>query len=123
MADDLYQAAVARIDEVMGVEVGTPESEELKLLVALVVHYEQPNHMPSPASPPDPIPATMPRERAILNVVASLAKRTDLPPLEVLELVTKMLPRGQRESTHWEECWRHHDHHACALDRIEELSK
>ncbi len=48
-AADLYNTAMARIDELMGVEVGTPESEELRLIVSLVVYYEQPNNMPCPA--------------------------------------------------------------------------
>jgi len=35
-----YEAALARIDELMGAKLGTPEGDELDVLVDLVEHYE-----------------------------------------------------------------------------------
>ena len=40
-----YEAALARVDELMGAEFGTPEGEELDALVDLVERYES-THMP-----------------------------------------------------------------------------
>jgi len=42
-----YEAALARIDELMGAERGTPEGEELDVLTDLVVNYDWENDSPS----------------------------------------------------------------------------
>lgn len=49
-----HKAALARIDALMGAAEGTPESEELDVLVDLVEHYEERN---DPFGYPDPIEA------------------------------------------------------------------
>ena len=49
-----YKSALKRIDEIFDVEQGTPEAEELELLVVLVELYEK-EHFPIEA--PDPIAA------------------------------------------------------------------
>ena len=49
-----YSAAIARIDELMDVDPGTPEEDELELLVTLVEMYEEKTH---PIDLPDPIEA------------------------------------------------------------------
>lgn len=38
--DEDHQAAMDRIDEIFGAPVGSPEGDELKALVKLVVEYE-----------------------------------------------------------------------------------
>ena len=56
----------------------------------------------------------------ILDAVRSLAACYGLPPLEVLVLACEALPpRGQNASTHWDGCWRHRDHHVCAVKAVE----
>lgn len=49
-----YETAIARIDELMDVNAGTPEEDELELLVTLVEMYEEKTH---PIDLPDPIEA------------------------------------------------------------------
>lgn len=49
-----YEAALARIDELMDADPGTPEGDELELLVTLVELYEKVAH---PIGLPDPIEA------------------------------------------------------------------
>ena len=49
-----YDAALARIDRLMGAEPNAPEADELDVLVTLVEAYEA-NHWPIEA--PDPISA------------------------------------------------------------------
>ena len=49
-----YDAALARIDELWGAPVGSPEGDELDVLVTLVTVYED-QHFPIP--PPDPVEA------------------------------------------------------------------
>ena len=43
-----YEAALARVDELMGAEFGTPEGEELDAHVDLVERYES-THLPMDA--------------------------------------------------------------------------
>ena len=45
-----YEAALARIDELMDAEPNTPEDAELDVLVTLVERYEERHH---PIGPPD----------------------------------------------------------------------
>lgn len=52
--EDDYNAALARIDRLMGVASGSPESDELEILVTLVEAYEA-VHWPIEA--PDPVSA------------------------------------------------------------------
>ncbi|CAG0962300.1 ImmA/IrrE family metallo-endopeptidase [Geobacter sp.] len=49
-----YEAALARIDELMDADPGTPEGDELELLVTLVELYEKMAH---PIDLPDPVEA------------------------------------------------------------------
>ena len=49
-----YEAALARIEEIFDAEESTSEEEELKILVDLVLVYEDLNY---PIGPPDPIAA------------------------------------------------------------------
>jgi HTH-type transcriptional regulator / antitoxin HigA len=49
-----YEAALARVDELMSARVGTPEADELDLWVHLVEEYENRHH---PMPPPDPVEA------------------------------------------------------------------
>ena len=49
-----YEAALARIDELMGAERGTPEGEELDVLTDLVVNYDWENDSPSRMMLSDP---------------------------------------------------------------------
>lgn len=49
-----YDAALARIEDLWGAEPGTPEGDELDVLIALVGVYEDENH---PVPPPSPIEA------------------------------------------------------------------
>ncbi len=49
-----YEAALARIDELMEAEPNTPEDDELDVLVSLVERYEENHH---PIGPPDPVAA------------------------------------------------------------------
>ncbi len=49
-----YEASLARIDELVEAELGTPEGDELDLLVTLVELYEKDVY---PIGPPDPIEA------------------------------------------------------------------
>ena len=49
-----HDEALARIDELMGAKLGTPEGDELDVLVTLVDAYEE-KHFPM--DPPDPIMA------------------------------------------------------------------
>lgn len=49
-----YETALARIDELMDVNPGTPEEDELELLVTLVEMYEEKTH---PIGLPDPVEA------------------------------------------------------------------
>ncbi len=49
-----YEAALARIDELMNADPGTAEGDELELLVTLVEMYEEKTH---PIDLPDPIDA------------------------------------------------------------------
>lgn len=41
MTEEEYLAALARIDELMGAEPGTPEGEELDRLTDLVIEHER----------------------------------------------------------------------------------
>lgn len=47
-----YEAALARVEEIMDAEPNTPEGEELELLALLIESYEENNF---PLSNPDPI--------------------------------------------------------------------
>ena len=49
-----YEAAMARIDELVEAKLGTPEGDELDLLATLVELYEKDVY---PIGPPDPIEA------------------------------------------------------------------
>jgi HTH-type transcriptional regulator/antitoxin HigA len=49
-----YEATLARIEEILEARPGTPEGEELDLLVTLVELYEE---TAQPIDPPDPIAA------------------------------------------------------------------
>ena len=49
-----YEAALARIDELMDAEPNTPEDAELDVLVTLVERYEERHH---PIGPPDAVAA------------------------------------------------------------------
>lgn len=49
-----YAASMARIDELWGAEVGSPEGDELEVLTLLVNKYEE-DHYPLP--PSDPVEA------------------------------------------------------------------
>lgn len=49
-----YDAALSRIDQLMDADLGTPDGDELELLVTLVELYEKVVH---PIDPPDPIEA------------------------------------------------------------------
>ena len=49
-----YEAALARIDELMDAEPNTPEDDELDILVTLVERYEERHY---PIGPPDPVAA------------------------------------------------------------------
>ena len=42
---------------------------------------------------------------------------------KALAQAVEALPRGQHNSTHWQGCWRHRDHHACAVKRLEGLTR
>lgn len=46
-----YTASMARIDELWGAEIGTPEGDELEVLALLVSKYED-EHAPMPPSDP-----------------------------------------------------------------------
>ena len=46
-----YTASMARIDELWGAEIGTPEGDELEVLALLVSTYED-EHAPMPPSAP-----------------------------------------------------------------------
>ena len=50
--DDDLHSALARIEEIFDVEPGTPEYDELGVLMDLVCFYEDEHH---PIGPPDPI--------------------------------------------------------------------
>lgn len=52
--DEDLKAAFARMDELWGAEIGTPEGDELDILALLIERYED-EHCPIPAS--DPIEA------------------------------------------------------------------
>lgn len=49
-----YAAAMARIDELWGAELGTPDGDELEVLALLVERYEDEHH---PMPPSDPVEA------------------------------------------------------------------
>lgn len=49
-----YDAALARIDSLWGAESGTPDGDELDILLTLVESYERDNH---PVPPADPVEA------------------------------------------------------------------
>ena len=49
-----YEATLARISELMGAKLDTPEGDELDILTTLVEHYEAIHH---PVSAPDPVEA------------------------------------------------------------------
>lgn len=49
-----YESALARINDLMDADPGTPEGDELDLLVTLVELYEKAKH---PIDPPDPVEA------------------------------------------------------------------
>ena len=53
-SEEDYEAALARIDELMDAEPDTPEGEELENLVGLVERYEERHH---PIGPPDAVAA------------------------------------------------------------------
>jgi HTH-type transcriptional regulator / antitoxin HigA len=53
-SEEDHDAAVARIAELMGSPVGTPEGDELDVLATLVDAWETKNH---PIEPPDPLMA------------------------------------------------------------------
>jgi HTH-type transcriptional regulator / antitoxin HigA len=50
-----YERALARINDLMDADPGTPEGNELESLVNLVEVYEEANY---PIDPPDPLGAT-----------------------------------------------------------------
>jgi HTH-type transcriptional regulator/antitoxin HigA len=52
--EEAYEHALARIDEIMDAEPGTPELDELELLSVLVARYEDERY---PMDMPDPIEA------------------------------------------------------------------
>lgn len=49
-----YEKALARINDLMDADPGTPEGDELELLVTLVEKYEKVKY---PIGPPDPMEA------------------------------------------------------------------
>ncbi|NEN24769.1 hypothetical protein G3O08_14785 [Cryomorpha ignava] len=49
-----YNAAISRIEELLGAKMDTPEGDEFDLLVTLVEFYEMKHY---PIAPPDPIDA------------------------------------------------------------------
>ena len=49
-----YERALARINDLMDADSGSPEGDELELLVTLVELYEEANY---PIDPPDPLGA------------------------------------------------------------------
>ena len=49
-----YERALARINDLMDVDSGTPEGDELESLVTMVELYEEANY---PIGPPDPLGA------------------------------------------------------------------
>lgn len=51
-----HDRALARIDALWGAEPGTPEGDELEVLVTLSVAYEEAHH---PIGPPDPVDAIL----------------------------------------------------------------
>lgn len=53
-SDEDLKAAFARMDEVWGAEIGSPEGDELEILALLIEKYED-EHYPMP--PSDPIEA------------------------------------------------------------------
>ncbi|MNZ14590.1 Antitoxin HigA [compost metagenome] len=52
--EDDYTAAMARIDELWGAEIGTPDGDELEVLALLIGKYEDERY---PMPPSDPIEA------------------------------------------------------------------
>ena len=67
-----YDAALARINELMDAAPDTAEGDELDILVALVEVYEDRHH---PISPPDPVEAILARMEEVGYT------RRDLEPL------------------------------------------
>ena len=49
-----YERALARINDLMDADSGSPQGDELELLVSLVELYEEANY---PIDPPDPLGA------------------------------------------------------------------
>lgn len=78
--DEDHDRALARIDALWGAEPGTPEGDELEVLVTLSVAYEEEHH---PIGPPDPIDAIVfrleqsGRPRADLEAVLGGAEVTE----------------------------------------------
>ena len=52
--DDDLRAALRRLDAVFQAKVGTPEADEMEVLVTLIEAYENKHY---PISPPDPVEA------------------------------------------------------------------
>ena len=52
--DDDLRAALRRLDAVFKAKVGTPEADEMEVLVTLIEAYENKHY---PISPPDPVEA------------------------------------------------------------------
>ena len=52
--DDDLRAALRRLDAVFQAKVGTPEADEMEILVTLIEVYENKHY---PISPPDPVEA------------------------------------------------------------------
>ena len=50
-----YERALARINDLMDADSGSPQGDELELLVSLVELYEEANY---PIDPPDPLGAS-----------------------------------------------------------------
>jgi HTH-type transcriptional regulator/antitoxin HigA len=67
-----HSAAIKRIASLMGAQAGTPESDELEILVTLVDAYEDKHHA---IAPPDPVSAIL------FRMEQQELSRRDLEPL------------------------------------------
>ena len=85
-----YEAALARIDELMDADPDTPEGDELDVLVGLAERYEETHH---PIPPPDPIAAIEFRMDQ-----AGLARRDLVPYIGSRAKVSEVLS-GKRSIT------------------------
>jgi HTH-type transcriptional regulator / antitoxin HigA len=83
--EEEYEAALQRIDEIFHAIPGSPESDELKLLVVLVQKYEEEKY---PLPPLDPIEAIEIRMEEL-----SLSRKDLEPYLGDKSVVSKILNR------------------------------